>query len=74
MAGIDYIVFKENEDGSWTQVGLTTAATKDAAIAAVRTSAGTFVAVTAQTFTPRTFAVPPRAPATPKPPTAPEVQ
>lgn len=67
MAGIDYIVFRQNEDGSWTQAGITTAATKDAAVASVRASAGTFVAISAQSFTPRTFAVPPRPAAAPKP-------
>jgi hypothetical protein len=75
MATTTYIVFQEGTDGQLVPVpnGIVEAATRDAAIAAVRTTAGTFVAILAQSLTSRTFAVPPRSPAVPKP-TTPTVQ
>jgi hypothetical protein len=70
-----FIVFKQNDDRSWTQVTdhygrsaedkattpeATEAANADAAIEAVRTTAGTFVAVLVRGFRPRTHFAPPR--------------
>ena len=69
MAATTYIVFQQGENEGLTRVGLVVAATKDAAVSAVRTTAGTFVAIPAQSLVSRTFAVPPRAPAAPKPTT-----
>ncbi len=58
-----FIVFTQSDDGvSWLQVGQPIdAPSADAAINAARTTAGTFVAVLARGFRPRTHYAPPRA-------------
>jgi hypothetical protein len=63
-----FIVFQQNDDGSLMQTGaLVEAKTRDAAVDAVRTTAGTFVAVLADGFRPRTYYAAPKPPAAPKP-------
>lgn len=59
MAG--YLVFKQNDDRSWTELQATDAATADAAIEKTRTTEGTFVAVLIRGFRPRTHYAPPKA-------------
>jgi hypothetical protein len=64
-----FIVFKQSADGtSWQPVSpeAVEAANYDAACEAARTTAGTFVAVLADRFRPRTYYAPPKPPAAPK--------
>jgi hypothetical protein len=75
MPTSSYIVFKQSDDGTaWTQPQTVEAPNGDAAIEQVRTTAGTFVAVLARGFRPRTHYAPPRPPAAQKPATTQEVQ
>ncbi len=63
MAVSTYIVFMQNEEGYWTPLlgaMAVQAATADAAIEAARTGPGTFVAVLARGFRPRTHYTAPR--------------
>lgn len=63
MAETAYIVFKQTEAGDWTPLlnaMAVQAVTADAAIEAARTTPGTFVAVLARGFRPRTHYTGPR--------------
>jgi hypothetical protein len=63
-----FIVFQQTADGSWHQIPEPIdAATADRAIEAVRTTAGTFVAVLVRSFRPRTHYAPPKPPREAKP-------
>jgi hypothetical protein len=63
-----FIVFRESPDGAWAPITAEAveAATYDAACEAARTTPGTFVAVLADRFRPRTYYAPPKPPAQPK--------
>ncbi len=65
-----FLVFQRAEGpDAWQQVGpqAVESPTADAAIETARTGPGTFVAVLARSFRPRTHYTPPRPPAAPKP-------
>ncbi len=66
MAVSSYIVFQQGQNEGWTILATVEAPTADAAIEQARTGPGTFVAVLARSFRPRTHYTPPK-PATTTP-------
>ncbi len=66
MAVSSYIVFQEDTDGDWKFLASVDAPTADAAIEQARTGPGTFVAVLARSFRPRTHYAGPREAAKPR--------